>query len=87
MSNVKRYSPETRERAVRLVQELEAEHGSQWSAMESIAEKIGCATQTLRRWVLQAERGCTGFAERDFTLARGQLGYTVVEMSGPARAP
>ena len=29
--------------------------------------------------------GCTGLAERDFTLARGQLGYTVVEMSGPAR--
>lgn len=35
--------------------------------------------------VLQAERPCTGFAERDFTLVRGQLGYKVVEMSGPVR--
>jgi hypothetical protein len=35
--------------------------------------------------VLQAERECTGFAERDFTLERGELGYEVVEMSGPAR--
>jgi hypothetical protein len=36
--------------------------------------------------VLRAERACTGFAERDFTLARGPLGYHVVEMSGPVRA-
>jgi hypothetical protein len=36
--------------------------------------------------VLRAERACTGFAERDFTLARGPLGYQVVEMSGPVRA-
>ncbi|MGH6900603.1 MAG: hypothetical protein ACREJ5_29305, partial [Geminicoccaceae bacterium] len=35
--------------------------------------------------VLQAERECTGFAEREFTLERGQLGYKVVEMSGPVR--
>ena len=36
--------------------------------------------------VLRTERACTGFAERDFTLARGPLGYQVVEMSGPVRA-
>jgi hypothetical protein len=36
--------------------------------------------------VLRTERACTGFAERDFTLVRGPLGYRVVEMSGPARA-
>jgi hypothetical protein len=36
--------------------------------------------------VLRTERACTGFAERDFTLERGPLGYRVVEMSGPVRA-
>jgi hypothetical protein len=35
--------------------------------------------------ILQAERECTGFAEREFTLERGELGYKVVEMSGPVR--
>ena len=37
--------------------------------------------------VLLAERPCTGFAERDFTLERGKLGYQVVDMSGELRAP
>jgi transposase len=56
MSKVKKYSQETRERAVRLVQEHAEEHSSQWAAIESIAGKIGCVPQTLRSWVLQAER-------------------------------
>jgi len=51
-----RYSPEVRERAVRLVLEHQGEHASQWAAIESIAAKIGCTAETLRHWVRQAER-------------------------------
>ena len=51
-----RYSPEVRARAVRLVVEHAGEYGSQWEAMVSISGKIGCSTETLCRWVRQAER-------------------------------
>jgi transposase len=51
-----RYSPEVRERAIRLVLEHQAEHGSQWQASRSIAVKMGCSAEALRRWVRQAER-------------------------------
>jgi len=51
-----RYSSEVRERAVRMVQEHGAEHPSQWRAIQSVAEKLGCRDETLRRRVRQAER-------------------------------
>ncbi len=51
-----RYSPEVRARAVRMVLEHQGDHASQWSAIVSIASKIGCTGETLRRWVRQGER-------------------------------
>jgi transposase len=56
MGNPSRYSPEVRERAVRMVREHEHDHASQWAAICSIAEKIGCTAETLRKWVRQVER-------------------------------
>src|SRR5262245_22452720 len=56
MARRSRFAPEVRERAVRMGSEHQAEHEWQWSAMRSVAEKIGCTTETLRHWVRQAER-------------------------------
>ena len=56
MKTPSRFSPEVRERAVRMVLEHQDEHDSQWAAIVSIAEKIGCSAETLRHWVRQAER-------------------------------
>jgi len=56
MNRSTRYSPEIRERAVRMVFEHQAEYDSQWAAMNSIAVKIGCTAETLRKWVRRAER-------------------------------
>ena len=69
MGRPSRYSAEVQERAVRMVREHGPEHGSQWAAIQAIAPKLGCTSETLRRWVRQAERdrgqrGCLTTDER-----------------------
>ena len=56
MGRPSKYSPELRERAVRMVFAHAHEHPSQWAAIRSVAEKLDCTTEVLRRWVRQAER-------------------------------
>jgi transposase len=56
MGSHKKFPPELRERAVRLVFEQQDVHESQWAAIVSIAEKMGCSSEALRKWVRQAER-------------------------------
>jgi transposase len=51
-----RYSPELRQRAVRMVFDHAHDHPSQWATIRSVAEKLGCTVEALRRWVRQAER-------------------------------
>ena len=51
MKTTTRYSPEFRQRAVRMVFEHQGEHKTQWAAIVSIASKIGCTGETLRKWV------------------------------------
>jgi transposase-like protein len=55
MNKSKKFSPEVRERAVRMVQEHRGEYPSLWAAVESIAPKIGCVPQTLLTWVQRHE--------------------------------
>ena len=72
-----KYSPEVRERAVRMVLDNQGQHDSRWSAIVSISAKIGCAPQTLNEWVKKVEvdtgqRGCitTEMAEKMKALER-----------------
>jgi len=55
MSKASRYSPEFRQRAVHLFQEQQDHHPSKWAALSSIAGKVGCTSETLRKWVKQDE--------------------------------
>lgn len=56
MKKSPRFSPEVRDRAIRMVLEVTDQHESQWAAIVSIAAKIGCTAETLRSWVRQHER-------------------------------
>jgi len=55
MARTSRYSQEVRERAVRMVFEHRVEYDSEWEAIGSIAKKIGCTSETLRKWVRKTE--------------------------------
>jgi len=55
MTKTSKFSPEVRERAVRMVQEHRGEYPSLWAAIESIAPKIGCVPQTLNEWIKRDE--------------------------------
>jgi transposase-like protein len=55
MAHQPKYSPEVRERAVRMMFEHESEYDSQWEAIRSLAAKIGCTAETLRKWVRRKE--------------------------------
>lgn len=55
MTRASKYSPEVRERAVRMLHEQEHSYSSRWAALQSIAGKIGCSAETLRKWADRAE--------------------------------
>ncbi|WXO57480.1 IS3 family transposase [Escherichia coli] len=71
MTKNTRFSPEVRQRAVRMVLESQGEYDSQWAAICSIAPKIGCTPETLRVWVRQHERD-TGGGDGGLTSAERQ---------------
>ena len=60
MTTRNKFSPEVRERAVRMVAEHRDDYGPEWAAINSIAGKIGCTAETLRRWRREEARRRTG---------------------------
>ncbi len=72
MTKNTRFSPEVRQRAVRMVLESQGEYDSQWATICSIAPKIGCTPETLRVWVRQHERD-TGGGDGGLTTAERQF--------------
>jgi transposase len=79
MKKSTRHSPEIRERAVRMVSEAGGQYASQWAAMTSVAAKISCTTETLRRWVRQHERD-TGTREGPTTAEQERVKALVREV-------
>ena len=70
MGRPSRFSPEVRERAIRLVMEQRPAHPSEWAALQAVATKLGTTAETLRKWVRQAERdtgqcSCLTTSERE----------------------
>ncbi|OVD20125.1 transposase [Escherichia coli] len=85
MTKNTRFSPEVRQRAVRMVLESQGEYDSQWAAICSIAPKIGCTPETLRVWVRQHERD-TGGGDGGLTTAERQR-RKAVERENRAMSP
>ena len=71
-----RFSPEVRDRAVRLVYEHASEYPSQWAAITSIATKIGCSAQTLRNWI---QRRATDSGQRPGVTSEEQARVKALE--------
>ena len=67
-----RFTPEIRDRAIRMVMEQQSKHNSQWAAIESISEKIGCSPQTLHSWIKKREVAKSD-PESLSSVERGQL--------------
>lgn len=92
MNKSKKFSPEVRERAVRLVQEHRGAYPSLWAAVESIAPKIGCVPQTLLEWVKRAEtdsgqRDGLTMAERERIRALEQFWVSLAKMNSDDEVP